>query len=164
MRGHLTDEEMADGAGGALGGEAQAHLAECAVCRAELRQLHAAVAALAADVGRRATRPEALWERQRGRIAARVGRRHAPRSAWRWAGVPAAAALAALALSWVWWGRGTSPTQWTETDTVLLLAVQHAIDADAPSALWPVTLLVGEMEQATADTLHGRDAQKGNDS
>lgn len=160
MRQHLTDSELADGMARGLDAAGRLHLVECAACRAEFHQLRAAVAALASDVHKHAARPPGAWDRQRARIMSRVGQ--SPRGSdgprgWAWARRPAAALIAAALVGVIWWsGRSSTPGQ----DPTLLVAVQHAISADAPSALRPLALLVNELERASADPRYGPDMKK----
>ena len=83
-------------------GELSAHLAACAACAAEERAASAVGPLLRAWTGARAAenapRLDAMWTRVRGGIGER--REAARRRAWvpRWAWLPAAMALAVLAL------------------------------------------------------------------
>jgi hypothetical protein len=152
MQGHLSDAELADTLAGNLETRIEDSRVECGACRADLQRLRAAIAMLASDLDTVAARPDTFWDRQRVCILGRIGQ--PPRwseTAWWGARVPATAAVAALLLGAIWWGSPvTGHFGQAETDPTLLFAVQHAIDADTPSALRPVALLVAEIEGISA--------------
>jgi predicted anti-sigma-YlaC factor YlaD len=163
MREHLTDEELAETLGGEPREETLAHLAECPASRAERDQLQVTLTALAGQARAQGERPEAAWERQRRQIASRLRDRAPVSRAWRWAWVPAAVALALVA---VFWFRGETPpsSPGPETDHALLLAVERSLQADVPAALRPAALLAGEVEGGGAETEEKNGTPKGDRS
>ena len=135
-----------------------AHLLVCPTCRMERDRLRAALSDLAEQARVQAERSEEAWEGQRLRIAARLSDRsplsEGHSTGWRWAWVPVAVGLAALAL--VWW-RGETPRLSPEADAdhALLIAVERSVQAEVPVALRPVALLAAEIEP------HGMDTDRG---
>jgi hypothetical protein len=162
MRRHLSDAELVDAVAGDPGTRIRDNRVECQGCRADLGRLRSAIATLASELDTVAARPDAFWDRQRVCILGRI--RQPPRrlvtASWG-SRVPVTAAGAALLLGAIWWGSDTTGRAGkADTDPALLPAVQHAIDADTPSALRPVALLVAEIEGTSAGPPHEDGGQR----
>lgn len=146
---HLDADQFAAGALGELDATVRAHLAGCWTCRTEMERLSNALAAAGAASLTAGERTEGFWLRQREAIAARLNdgtaTQHVPRLAprrWAWAGVAAAAGLAAVLIL----GRTPVPSSPRETamdaDDALLLDVARSVSRPVPRALEPGTLLL----------------------
>ena len=160
MRGHLTDAEMAEALGEECTGETRAHLTACPICRGERDRLRVALTGLAEQVRVQAERPEASWERRRRQVSNRLGDRHPRVHPWRWAWAPAVVGLAALAAVW-FHGYAARSSPGSEVDHAFLIAVEHSLRTNLPTALRPAALLAGEFERAEAETTRGADTPKG---
>lgn len=160
MRRHLSDAALADAIAGGTAARVEKDPVDCEACQADLQRLRAAIAALASDLDTAAARPDGFWDRQRVSILSRIGQMpgRVEKASW-WASLPVATTVAALLLGAVWWGSPTGRSGNVETDPALLLAVQHALDADAPSALRPAALLVVELEGTSPASPRGEEDQ-----
>jgi hypothetical protein len=133
------------------------HLAGCAECRGQERELRALIAA-AADLPKEILPARDLWpevaERLRGAEGARlVGRRGG--MAWRSPMAMAAAASVLVALTATLWVRGHRPPAVQATTPGTLISVAASVDPGAD-------LLATEREyaRATADLMAAIDSQK----
>ncbi len=158
MRGHLSDHDLMESFDHDPPSDVCDHLAGCAACRAERERLQAAVIGLADQAHTRAGRSEAEWDRQTRQILARVHRSVRPGPRWLWAYVPALVGVAALAGVWF---RSHSPrvAAPVEPDEALLAAVQQSVQAEVPSALRPLALLLDAVEDD--ETSNGRSGRQG---
>lgn len=152
MNGHLNDEQWVAAVLNENGEAAAKHLAECAICREELRSFTGAAGAVQAQVRRAMERPEAFWQRQREGISTRLAARDFIHPWKRWVWVTATVTLILLASALL--SRNSAPpmqtTVQTDPDDALLLSVQQSIRSDLPQALRPAALLTREIDRTAA--------------
>ncbi len=144
---HLNNDELASCvAFGPLNGMAE-HLAQCAVCRAELESTRTMLSGFGAAARQEAERDEWFWARQRAAISQRVRDGRVPRVGFQWAlaGVAAMALLASSLLI-----RTPVPQTAASSDAAdeaLLLEIQSDVSRSVPAALSAVQPIA---EQLTA--------------
>jgi predicted anti-sigma-YlaC factor YlaD len=150
MNGHLSDEQWAAAVLDESDEAAAKHLAECAACRADVKNFVAVAGAVQKQRRKMAEQPEVFWQQQRESINARLAVRaftH-PRRRWIWV---AATVMLILLASTLLSRNNAPPTQATaqrDPDDALLLSVQRSIQSDLPLALRPAALLTQEIDRA----------------
>ena len=155
MAEHLTEEQWSAVALSSADDAVCAHIDNCGQCRAEGRELQAAILAVRRSALAAAERPEAFWQRQRALISARVSLQRFVERRLVWAMALAVVALAATTLL-----RQAPPRiAATDPDQALLMDVERSVDSGVPEALAPAALLTQEISQAAQTTSDSKSSQ-----
>lgn len=154
---HLSDEQFAEALAGATSDVAAMHLAECAMCRAELKRVRGALHLAAAWSRNQAARPAGFWYAQRQAIAEQLAGRREPSRLVAWTGAMAAMVLCALLLT-QFSATGVSGTQAGESpqpareaadpDDALMAEIQASLRRPVPRPLEPALLVTQELSRA----------------
>lgn len=154
---HLNEDQLSAAAIGEIGAEETAHLAFCAVCRAEQESLARILSGMPAMARSQAARPVGFWYAQRAAISAQLGGGGFARPRLMvWAGALAVLTLAATMLAQApQIGSAGQSAVNADPDHELLMDVERSVQRTVPRALEPASALAQEMAQALRDAQQG---------